>query len=36
MTGGRVYSWQMCQQVESIPENEEALCDWIPLLPAED
>jgi len=36
MTGGRVYSWQMCQQVESIPENADELCSWIPLLPTED
>jgi hypothetical protein len=34
-TGGKVFSWQMCLAVESRPENEDALCDWIPTLPEE-
>ncbi len=35
-TGGRVFSWQMCQAVESLPENADDLCPWIPLLPPEE
>jgi hypothetical protein len=36
MTGGKVFSWQMCQQVESLEENGDAVCPWIPRLPAEE
>ncbi len=34
-TGGRVYSWQMCQHVEAKPENEAQLCPWIPVMPVD-
>jgi hypothetical protein len=34
-TGGKVFSWQMCLEVEARPENADALCPWIPIMPAE-